>query len=177
MQLITTEAVAESNAAARSEARTVVDPDTTDSSANVVRFGYALDREAETWDAIDGATREDAARAAFAAEQFVDVIFICERRPIDKLRAFQLALHGELLIVDADIAAGEQLCPCFDGSIFAADRPAIDALEACILAACAVWLRAHPGPDVWEADNVTTHRRADVAWVDPGPFASEGKHA
>lgn len=147
------------------EARTVTTP-----SEPPARFGYALDRDSEAWDAIDGATREDAARAALSAEQFVDVVFICERQQIDKRPAFALSVKADAILDDADTAASENFCNWFESSIFASDSAALASLEARIVAACADWLLEHPGPEVWVAANVTTHHRDDLAWEDPGPL-------
>lgn len=158
MQSNTTGTVAEVNA---TEASSAVFFDTVDIAAELApQFGYALSADADTWDVIDGATREDAARAAFEAERFVNEIFICEREPIAKARAFEFSVHVESILDDADTAATEHLpCAHFDGSLFASDRPALAALKARIVSACADWLRDHPGPSVWTAANITAHAR------------------
>lgn len=143
------------------EARTAVFFDSVREAVLPTQFGYALTADAEIWDPITGATREDAARAAFDAELFVSEIFICERQFISKVKAFEWSVHVESMLDDADSAAYEHLY-AGNGSIFESDPVALDALKARIVTACADWLREHPGPDVWTAVNVTTHARERV---------------
>lgn len=129
---------------------------------SVTKYGYATYRDAETWDNIDGDTREEAALNVFEelGDEELELVYICEVKPIDKLSLLEPDV--ERLLEDADEHAYEE-APWWDDSVFASSTEARARLSLLLQEAFARWLEEHPGPSIWQAVNVTEHTREDVA--------------
>lgn len=127
------------------------------------KFGYATYREAETWSAIDGDTREEAAINALAEVPDSPSVYVCEQKPINKIPPLVWAAEVDRLLESANEYASENgIGTWYEDDIYAASREARRDLEALLEAAFSTWLAKHPGPNVWECVNITEHQRGVI---------------
>jgi len=133
-----------------------------------MKYGYATDAQAETWNAIDGATRDEAAINALAAEPDYAVVYVCEQQPIDKLPPLMDAADVDDLLERANEWASENgVGTWYEDDIYDSSFNGKAYLERMLKAAFLEWLARYPGPNVWERVNVTEHQRAALAAPEP----------
>jgi len=122
------------------------------------KFGYALDRQAESWDQAEGDTREDAAAYAFAMEPDATEVYICEQRVGDKAALFDV---DEFLEHAEEVASESEHFSHYEDSVFDYSPQARAHFRADLDNAIRLWLEAYPGPRIWtiRAGEITKHER------------------